>query len=138
MTTIVSDLMRTEKLIPYMPGAGPTFSLSIYDCGRDPADRDGRHVVGYKLTMHPVNGRRSVTLWDRSTLTKGADLRPSPYASIDGDDVVASLLTFLTLRPGDVEKDYFAEYTPAQLAFRDQHAEALSVCAEDLRMSRAG
>jgi hypothetical protein len=31
----------------------------------------------------------------------------------------------LALRPGGVEPDYFAGYTPTQLAWRDQHAEDL-------------
>jgi hypothetical protein len=33
----------------------------------------------------------------------------------DSLETVASLLTFLTLRPGDTDADYFAGYTPAQM-----------------------
>jgi hypothetical protein len=35
------------------------------------------------------------------------------------------VLGFLALRPGDVEAEYFAGYTPSQVARRDLYAEDL-------------
>lgn len=35
------------------------------------------------------------------------------------------LLGFLTLRPGDTDREYFDKYTPAQLEYANQHAETL-------------
>lgn len=40
--------------------------------------------------------------------------------------VAGELLCFLTLREGDTDADYFDDYTPAQLAWRDYYAEDLS------------
>jgi len=34
-------------------------------------------------------------------------------------------MSFLTLRPGDTDDEYFAAYTEAQRAYCGQHAEAL-------------
>jgi hypothetical protein len=31
------------------------------------------------------------------------------------------------MRPGDTDRDYFADYTPEQLAWAEQHGEALSI-----------
>jgi hypothetical protein len=46
----------------------------------------------------------------------------------DGEDEAArAVLGFLTLRPGDTDADYFDGYTPAQEAWRDAHAEQLSM-----------
>lgn len=53
--------------------------------------------------------------------------------AMDSDEVLLSILSFLTLRPGDVEEDYFSEYTEAQWDFVDEHAEDL---ATDLAIVR--
>jgi hypothetical protein len=44
---------------------------------------------------------------------------------IDSDDAVKSVMGWLTLRPGDTDSDYFADYTAEQMAFCEQHAETL-------------
>jgi hypothetical protein len=44
----------------------------------------------------------------------------------DSDATIASLMTFLTLRPGDTDAEYFESYTPAQLDYCSHHAEALN------------
>ncbi|MFF4989704.1 hypothetical protein ACFY19_21105 [Streptosporangium saharense] len=40
-----------------------------------------------------------------------------------------SVLAFLTLRPGEVEAEYFDVYTATQLAWRDRYAEDLALFA---------
>ncbi|WP_433432018.1 hypothetical protein [Nonomuraea sp. CA-141351] len=40
-----------------------------------------------------------------------------------------AVLSYLTLRPGDTDADYFDAYTPAQIAWRDRFAEELSLHA---------
>ncbi len=45
--------------------------------------------------------------------------------AIDSDESVKGLMGFLCLQPGDVEDDYFADYTQAQHDFAEQYAEAL-------------
>lgn len=62
-----------------------------------------------------------------ATLFEGADFHCSPRQCIDSDETLRSLIGFLTLRPGDTDKEYFDSYTPVQLAFCSSDAEALSM-----------
>ena len=75
-------------------------ALRTWDTGRTAR---GRTCIGYQLT--DADGRVIFT---------GDDFRPSPCHA---DATLRALLGFLTLRPGDTDADYFADYTPAQLAF---------------------
>jgi hypothetical protein len=50
---------------------------------------------------------------------------------IDSDESVRALLSFLTLRPGDTDAEYFENYTQEQLDFANEHAEMLSMYAID-------
>jgi hypothetical protein len=52
-----------------------------------------------------------------TVLFAGDDFRASPMHADDSDNALRALLGFLTLRPGDTAAEYFADYTPAQLAF---------------------
>jgi hypothetical protein len=60
---------------------------------------------------------------------EGEDFSCSPMIAIDSDDSLRSLLGFLTLKPGDTDRDYFDDYTPEQLAFAENEAESLSIWA---------
>lgn len=60
-----------------------------------------------------------------SLIFDAADLS-SPIGASE-DEVAHSALTFLTLRPGDVEAEYFDGYSPVQCAWRDMYAEDLSL-----------
>jgi hypothetical protein len=104
-----SDPLRTVHLRPYRKGMGPTFTLRTYSARGD--------RIAYTLTQREDG--RAVTLFE------GADFRPSPLHPIDGDESMAALLGFLTLRPGDTDADYFSDYTDTQHAFCRDHAEAL-------------
>lgn len=111
MTTNV-DMLRTVILTPYRKGRGPRFKLEMWDTGR--RDGRGQTTIGYRLTAQPGG-----------VIFEGDDFNGSPLHSDDGDATVGSLLTFLTLRPGDTDADYFAGYTDEQRAYCDAHAEAL-------------
>lgn len=50
-------------------------------------------------------------------LFSGEDFGAPACRAIDSDRVVRCLLGFLTLRPGDTDRDYFDDYTPEQMAF---------------------
>lgn len=50
----------------------------------------------------------------------------------DSPRTIAALLSFLSLRPGDVEKEYFDNYTPKQMEFAEQHGEDLSLIVYDM------
>lgn len=52
-----------------------------------------------------------------AVLFAGSDFGPSPMHADDADATLRGRLGFLTLRPGDTDAEYFAEYSPAQLAF---------------------
>jgi hypothetical protein len=87
----------------------------MFDTGR--TDSLGKARLAYRLTMRA--GRTSTVLFE------GEDFSCSPLHAIDADQTVGALLGFLTLRPGDTDQEYFANYTAAQLAYCDQYAEAL-------------
>lgn len=111
------ELVRRVVLRPFRKGEGPVFTLALYETD-GLWDRDGCPKLGYRL--HASQGGRSWLIFE------GADFRPSRYSAIDSDEVLLALLGFLTLRRGDVEAEYFADYSEGQLTFRDEHAEALS------------
>lgn len=119
------DIVRRCIFRPYAKGRGPTFCLTMWDTGRL---RDGNKcLLGYTLTMlDSINYAKAGTRYvKRDVLFHGEDFGCSPLHAIDGNDAVVGLMTFLTLRPGDTDSDYFANYTPVQLEYCSQHAEAL-------------
>jgi hypothetical protein len=67
--------------------------------GELPADRD---AIGYVLTYHD------------SVVFAGMDFHPSPLYAVDSDRAVEALAGFLAVRAGDVEDEYFADYTQTQ------------------------
>lgn len=118
------DIIRRVTLRPYRKGMGPSFTLTMWDSNRAEINFFGkRHIVGYKLTMREHG--QTVTLFE------GEDYKPSPFGCVDSDSSVAGLLGFLTLRPGDTDDEWFADYTPEQITYCEQHAEALSGAVYD-------
>lgn len=95
-------------------------TLKLYDTGDSFSDPYGKQRLAYEM-FEP----------DGSVLFSGDDYFCSPMYGIDNDDAIRGLLDFLTLRPGDTDSYYFAEYTPEQLAFAEGDAEQLSVLAQD-------
>ena len=116
----MNEVYRTVYLRPYLKGAGPSFRLRIGDV----AFRNGRDRISYTLEISGDDGRPPYSL-----LFEGNDFGPSPLHAIDSDDAVASLLGFLALRPGDTDSEYFDDYTPEQIEYTEQHAEALNLAA---------
>jgi hypothetical protein len=111
------DILRRCYFTPYRKGMGPTFRLEMWATSRRLAGRD---CLGYQLTMREPGG-------PKVTLFEGEDFGCSPCHAVDSDEAVATLMRFLTLRPGDTDQEYFAEYTPAQLDYCGAHAEALGM-----------
>lgn len=125
-----SDVLRVCIFRPYRRGLGPSFRLTLWATGR--IDSRGQSVIGYRLTMHhlrlcsPLDG----TVWQKAsteTIFEGEDFAGSPMHGDDSDDTVRALMSFLTLRPGDTDADYFASDTEAQRAYRTHHAESLAM-----------
>jgi len=90
------------------------YRLFTWDTYR--TDRLGKSILGYAF-FQPNQ---------ESPLFLGEDFACSPCHAIDSDTALRSLLGFLTLKPGDTDSEYFADYTEEQLAFCDGDAEELS------------
>lgn len=113
----VMKAMRRYTFTPYREGMGPRFVLATYETNQH--DSRGCDYIGYKLTMLEAGVH--------TVLFEGSDFNAGPMHAIDSIGAAEGLMRFLTLRPGDTDAEYFDKYTPAQLAFCSDHAEALSV-----------
>lgn len=51
------------------------------------------------------------------------------FRSIDGPDARELVLSLVAMRPGDTDRDYFAHYTPEQLAWADRNVDGVSYAA---------
>lgn len=91
---------------------GP-YKLDMWDTFR--RDSFGKSVLRYEFRH------------DEELIFEGEDFCPGASTAIDSDEAVASLLGFLSLSPGDTDEEYFDDYTEAQIAWRDEHAEDLSL-----------
>ena len=128
----MSEVIRRVVFRPYRKGQGPTFTLTIRDAGERWHDNGQRRThLAYRLSMTESKYTARMKYRRISTLLfEGQDFSPSPLHAIDSDAAVVGLMGFLTLRPGDTDRDYFDKYTPEQWAFVEQHAEALSADVE--------
>jgi hypothetical protein len=120
------DHLRTVRFVPYRKGMGPTFVLDTWDANT--YDRHGKAGIAYRLVMVEGGKRTCLFYGDRCN---GALLgHPMGGAALDSREgsrsIARSLMTFLTLRPGDTDAEYFARYTREQLAYAEAHGEALS------------
>lgn len=59
-------------------------------------------------------------LWPRGSTTIGTPA----HVSVDGDEAKALALSLFELRPGDTDADFFADYTPEQLAFVERYSDS--------------
>jgi len=104
--------LRHVRLSPLTDGR--TFELRTWDTGR--TDWRGQTVIAFRFGVV-----------DEPPIFEGADFAGSPLTADDSDQCLATLLTFLTLRPGDTDRDYFDDYTPEQLDWTQDYAcESLS------------
>ena len=106
------DILRRVYFAPYLKGNGPRFALTMW--ATDRIDQRGQTTIGYRLNM------------GRQTLFTGEDFNGSPMHADDSDATVKALMGFLTLCPGDTDREYFDTYTPEQMDFCSQYAEILS------------
>lgn len=93
----------------------PRFRLTVWNTGL--TDRYGKQRLAYEFSMH--QGRKTV-------LFKGHNFYASPVCALDSDATMLAIMDVLTLKPGDTDKEYFANYTPEQLAFCARYAEVLN------------
>lgn len=109
--------MKTE-LLRHVTFDG--YQLKLWDTDRPDSRLMGHTYLGYQLISPEGN-----------IIFDGDDLGVPPFSPIDSDSTLRTLLGFLTVRPGDVEDEYFADYTLGQMDFVEGDAEALSIWALD-------
>lgn len=95
--------------------------LYLFDTGR--TDPLGKSVLAYRFYDGPF------------LVFQGHDFASSPLHAIDAPETVAALLGFLSLDKGDVEDDYFADYSPDQIEWRDERAEDLQAALLDFQIA---
>lgn len=100
------------------PCTSPRYHLWTYDTGDTMGT--GQHRIAYVLKAYHRNHKGK--LW-RETLFAGEDF--GTPGVIDSDDCVAGIMGFLTLQPGDTDKEYFADYSERQKNFARGDAEYL-------------
>jgi hypothetical protein len=101
---------------------GNGYRLELYDTYRQ--HRYGQELLAYQF-FH-----KDKLIFD------GADFGCSPMDAIDSDRCIAGLLSFLSLRPGDTDPEYFANYTETQHEFARSEGETLSTYAMELEESK--
>lgn len=84
-------------------------------------DWRGQTQIGYEF-INP----------DGVVLFTGEDFAGSPMDADDADETLRALLTFLTLKPGDTDREYFDSYNEAQRDFAESYeCEAMQLWAMD-------
>lgn len=59
--------------------------------------------------------------YNKQIISEGDDFRPSPMFGIDSLDAFVACLGFMTLKPGDTDKDYFKDHTKEHMNFLESH-----------------
>ena len=120
---MMKDIIRKCIFRPYRKDQGPVFTLQVWEDRQEFNTFGLRQYLGYKLHMSD-NGKSTL-------LFEGADFGCSPMHCTDSDGAIATLMSFLTLRIGDTDSEYFDNYTNTQLDYRDNHAEYLNIAVID-------
>jgi hypothetical protein len=102
------------------------FEVRLFDTGR--TSRQGKILLHYQLFDHRFED-------GIEPIFENTDFLVSPLHAPDEDATLASLLTFLSLRRGDIEAGHFEGYTTRQLAWRDERAGDLAMLALELEES---
>ncbi len=97
------------------------FTLHLYDTHQ--VDRYGKSILAFEL-LDDQHGPEP--------MFRGADFHCSPMHAIDSNTTAASLLSFLSLRLGDTDREYFDSYSPRQLEWCQTRADDLALLAEEL------
>lgn len=109
---------------------GP-MAISLWMTGRQP---DGMRRARYAYRMWDLEWDNEEPMFEGKGFMPGAGRDTLEWKLLD-------LLSFLTLAEGDTDDEYFADYTPRQLAWRDARAEDLQLMVqqkEDMLEEAAG
>ena len=111
------EFLATSHFRPYRRVAVPTFALHLFDLNIK--DGLGKHQLGYLLEQKTPGKRRQDVIFE------GVDFGASPLHAIDSRETALALMSFLTLRVGDTDEEYFFSYSDRQIEFREHQAEIL-------------
>lgn len=96
--------------------------------------RTGREASGFHRQIFSY--RMFDLGWDPETpIFQDHGFMPAAYSGIQSK--VLDLLEWLTLAEGDADEDYFKDYTPRQLKWRDERADDLHMMVKNLEMDIA-
>lgn len=122
METITVPALDDNRVLRHVEIDG-RYRLLVWDTYR--TGRHGGETLGYAFSRigesEPIFAAEDF----------GAPAIKTRGESLDGDATLRSLLSFLTLREGDTDSDYFAGYTERQWAFSRGDAEEISMWAMD-------
>lgn len=107
--------MNRETIRTWQSGR---FKLQVFDTGR--RDWRGQSRLAYTFTDAG------------NVIFESEDFAGSPLHADDSDATLAALLGFLSLRPGDTDREYFDRYTPEQLDWAMANGEELSLLAHEM------
>jgi len=106
-----------EHIRTWEDGDGNGYRLELYDTFQR---RHGKDILAYEFYYRDV------------LVFEGSDFGCAPMHAIDSDRTIGALLSFLSLKPGDTDAEYFESYTPEQMAFAEAEGENLSCYVEQL------
>lgn len=107
-----------------IPIWGNLFMVRAYEAPID--EQRYRFTTGH-TTLHLQASFQGQELWKRGSTSVGIPA----HQCIDGKEAKECALSLFALKPGDTDEEFFAEYTPEQLAFVENHGETISMIAED-------
>jgi len=99
------------------------FRLDVWDSGGRAAG--GEPELAYRLCV--AEGGRWILALSGEGFGAPAGAEPG------SEGTLAAIVGYCALRPGEADPDFFARYTARQLAFAEEHGEALALWSAELR-----
>jgi len=102
------------------------YSFELYAIPETATDRTMEYIV--RKIIPPKN------TWSKAkmiTLFSGKDFRHGAIRNPFDGPAIADLIFFHTVKPGDVDSEYYADWSPAQLEFADEHGDEIRMELEN-------
>jgi hypothetical protein len=120
---IMQDTFAPQHLMRSWEQDG--FLVELYETG---AKSDYHHsLVAYRL--YDIDW--ALETGNADVIFEGTDYGIPSHQVIDDDEAVRGLCGFLSLRPGDTDAEYFADYTERQTTWAEARAETLGLWSLD-------
>ena len=103
-------------------------AVTAYDANHTDARTGHMRIDVRAVLCETVNSKRS-----RRVIFERGDTycAVNRWTAIDSDDAKQLVCSLLGMKPGDTDDEYFASYTPDQLAFAEQYGETIDMYALD-------